>query len=165
MAETGIQDELSEKGVTSVKRVRIEDQGQEKDTNTLFLTFCNSSLPKDIHIGHLRVKVDPFVPNPLRCFKCQKYGHGAQGCSSAAVCPKCALEHEGTCTPPPPPTIPTCVNCDGAHPSSSKECHVWNERVKQGQNCPILMHANMYGRPDLGCCLAQNLCLSRLRPS
>ena len=86
-----------------VKRVRRKDEGQEKDTNTLFLTFCNASPPKDICIGYLRVKVEPFIPNPLRCFKCQKYGHGAQRCSSAAVCPKCALEIEGPRHPHPPP--------------------------------------------------------------
>ena len=109
MSETDIQDELSEQGVTLVKRIRRKEEGQEKETNTLFLTFCNASLPKDIRIGYLRVKADPFIRNPLRCFKCQKYGHGAQRCSSAAVCPKCALEHEGPCTnlspPPPPPQV------------------------------------------------------------
>ena len=97
---------LSEQGVILVKRIRRKEEGQDKDTNTLFLTFCNANLPKDIRIGYLRVKVDPCVPNPLRCFKCQKYGHGAQRCSSAAVCPKCALEHEGPCTNPPPPPPP-----------------------------------------------------------
>ena len=101
MSETDIRDELSEQRVILVKRIRRKEDGQDKDTNTLFLTFCNANLPKDIRIGYLRVKVDPFIPNPLRCFKCQKYGHGAQRCSSAAVCPKCALEHEGPCTNPP----------------------------------------------------------------
>ena len=131
MTETDIRDELSEQGVTLVKRIRRKEEGQEKDTNTLFLTFCNMSLPKDIHIGYLRVKVDPFIPNPLRCFKCQKYGHGAQRCSSAAVCPKCALEHEDPCTNPT-----KCVNCEGAHPSSSKDSNVWRKEkeIKKGEN-------------------------------
>ena len=143
MSETDIRDELSEQGVTLVKRIRRKEENQEKDTNTLFLTFCNASLPKDIRIGYLRVKVDPFIPNPLCCFKCQKYGHGAQRCSSAGVCPKCALEHEGLCTKPPsplPPPHPKCVNCEGAHPSSSKECDVWKkekdiQKVKTEKKC------------------------------
>ena len=106
MSETDIRDELSEQGVTLVKRIRRKEECQEKDTNTLFLTFCNANLPKDIRIGYLKVKVDLFIPNPPRCFKCQKYGRGAQRCSSVAVCPKCALEHEGLCTNPPPPPPP-----------------------------------------------------------
>ena len=135
MTETDIRDELSEQGVTLVKRVRRKEEGQEKDTNTLFLTFCNASLPKDIRIGYLRVKVDPFIPNPLRCFKCQKYRHGAQRCSSAAVCPKYALEHEGPCTNPT-----KCVNCEGAHPSSTKDCNMWKlekeiGKVKTEEEC------------------------------
>ena len=84
MSETDIRDELSEQGVILVKRIRRKEDGQDKDTNTLFLTFCNANLPKDIRIGYLRVKVDLFVPNPLRCFKCQKHGHGAQRCSYTA---------------------------------------------------------------------------------
>ena len=66
MSETDIRDELSEQGVTLVKRIRRKEENQEKDTNTLFLTFCSANLPKDIRIGYLRVKVDPFIPNPLR---------------------------------------------------------------------------------------------------
>ena len=58
MAETDIRDELSDHGVTSVERVRIKGQGQEKETTILFWTFCNSSLSKDIHLGYLRVKVE-----------------------------------------------------------------------------------------------------------
>ena len=50
--ETDIRNELSEQGVTLVKRVRRKEQGQEKDTNTLFSTFCNVSLPKDICTGY-----------------------------------------------------------------------------------------------------------------
>ena len=59
MSETDIRDELSEQGVIMVKRIRRKEDGQDKDTNTLFLTFCNANLPKDIRIGYLRVKVDP----------------------------------------------------------------------------------------------------------
>ena len=42
------------------------------------------------------------------------------------MCPKCALEHEGPCNNSPPPS-PKCVNCEGAHPSSSKDCDEWKK--------------------------------------
>ena len=160
MSETDIRDE---QGVILVKRIRRKEDGQDKDTNTLFLTFCNANLPKDIRIRYLRAKVDPFVPNPLRCFKCQKYGHGAQRCSSAAVCPKCALEHEGPCTnSPPPPPPPQCVNCEGAHPSSSKDCDVWKkekqiQKVKTERKISYPDARKIVQETTLGCCLAQNL--------
>ena len=37
MSETDIRDELSEQGVTLVKRIRRKEEGQEKETNTLAL--------------------------------------------------------------------------------------------------------------------------------
>ena len=42
------------------------------------------------------------------------------------MCTKCALEHESPCSNTPPPS-PKCVNCEGAHPSSSKDCDVWKK--------------------------------------
>ena len=39
MSETDIRDELSEQGVILVKRIRRKEEGQEKDTNTLFDLF------------------------------------------------------------------------------------------------------------------------------
>ena len=36
MSETDIRDELSEQGVILVKRIRRKEDGQDKDTNTLF---------------------------------------------------------------------------------------------------------------------------------
>ena len=48
-AETDIRDELSDQGVATVKRVRIKDRVQERDTNTLFLTpVCQRIPSKDI---------------------------------------------------------------------------------------------------------------------
>ena len=81
-------------------------KGKKKPTNTLFLTFCNSSLPKDIRVGYLRVKVARFILNPFRCFKCQKYRHGAQRCNSSAVCPKCPWSRRAPVPIPPPPATP-----------------------------------------------------------
>ena len=59
MSETDIRDELSEQGVILVKRIRRKEEGQEKKTNTLFLTFCNASLPKDISIGYFESEGRP----------------------------------------------------------------------------------------------------------
>ena len=71
MAETDTS-ELSDQGVTSVKCIRINDQGQERETNALFLTLCDSSLPKDICIGYLRVKCRPFCLQSVSFFQMPK---------------------------------------------------------------------------------------------
>lgn len=65
----------------------------------------------------------PYSPEPLRCYRCQKYGHHQARCTGRAVCGICSGSHdtaacikkhkEGTAT------SAKCPNCQGQH-------HVWN---------------------------------------
>ena len=43
---------------------------------TFIITFHTASIPKHIKIGYLRIPVELYIPNPLHCFNCQKFGHG-----------------------------------------------------------------------------------------
>ena len=64
-----------------------------------------------------------FVPNPMRCFNCNKFGHTSQRCKVAAKCTGCGKDkHEGQCEGPKP-----CSNCNGPHASSAKDCPVWQK--------------------------------------
>ena len=74
-SEQEILDEMKSQGVTAVKRFRIKKDGQLKDTNTFVFTFNTPVLPAMIKIAFLRVNVEIYIPNPLRCFNCQQYGH------------------------------------------------------------------------------------------
>ena len=48
-------------------------------------------------MGLYNVKVSPYVLNPIRCFKCQKFGHGKGQCKGKLKCFKCGEEdHEGS---------------------------------------------------------------------
>lgn len=49
------------------------------------------SLPSDIKVGHVRHPVRPFVPKPLKCFKCCKIDHVMGVCVNNVVCPRCSL--------------------------------------------------------------------------
>ena len=70
-------------------------------------------------MGLYNVKVSPYVPNPIRCFKCQKFGHGKGQCKGKLKCFKCGAEdHEGfDCK-----NNPKCSNCGQPHMASSKDC-------------------------------------------
>ena len=59
-----------------------------------------------------------FVPNPMRCFNCNKFRHTSQRCKVAAKCTGCGKDkREGQCD------VPTlCSNCNGPHASSAKDC-------------------------------------------
>lgn len=46
-------------------------------TNTYIFTFALTEMPISIKPGYFNIGVDVYIPNPLRCFKCQWFGHGA----------------------------------------------------------------------------------------
>jgi len=81
-----IVEELADQGVIASSNI-IKDGNK---TNTFILTFCTPAVPEDLHIGYISVPVTPYIPNPLRCFKCQRFGHGEKSCNKEAVCARCA---------------------------------------------------------------------------
>ena len=123
MTEVEIRDELKDQGVVWVNRVTLKKEGKVIPTNTLFLTFGSPELRKEITVGYLKVKVALFVPNPMRCFNCNKFGHTSQRRKVAAKCTGCGKDkHEGQCEGPK-----LCSNCNGPHASSAKDCPVWQK--------------------------------------
>ena len=85
-----IRDELRDQGVVGVHRMTVRKNGEVIPTSTIFLTFNSPDLPKEIKMGYLRVKVELFVPNPLRCFNCNSFGHTSAGCKTTAKYVRCA---------------------------------------------------------------------------
>ena len=119
---------MGEQGVTVVRRITVRRDGILKPTNTFVLTFNTPILPTVVKIGFIQVKVDVYIPNPLRCYNCQVFGHHENKCGRHPVCCNCAQpEHcaSGQCDKPA-----ICVNCSGDHPANSKECPQW-EKEKQ----------------------------------
>ena len=78
--------ELQPQGVTAASIIHVRDGDSRRRTNTVVLTFASPQPPKHITAGYLRVPVEPYIPNPLRCFNCQKYGHSSRTCKSTALC-------------------------------------------------------------------------------
>ncbi|GFW62975.1 uncharacterized protein TNCV_4453231 [Trichonephila clavipes] len=82
----------------------------------------NLNLPATIKAGYLNCKICPYIPNPLHCVKCQRFGHSQTSCHYQLTCSRCAtVGHPSTnCTPEP-----KCVNYSQSHPSDSKLCSKW----------------------------------------
>ena len=56
---------------------------------------------------------------PMRCYKCQRYGHAAAVCRGTRRCGKCGEDHEfATCQV----SKAKCCNCDGDHVTGHREC-------------------------------------------
>ena len=110
------------------------------ETNTILLTFNTITVPKSFKIFYRIIPVTIYVPNPLRCFNCQRFGHHEGDCpvDYASVCEKCGtcgFDHlESKC-----PNQVKCVNCGLNHLPRSNVCEVWKKekeimRVKVTNN-------------------------------
>ena len=77
----------------------------------------------------MQVKEDVYIPNPIRCYSCQVFGHHKSKCGRHPVCCNCSEpEHcgpSGVCDKPA-----KCVNCSGDHPANSKQCPQWEKEKK-----------------------------------
>ncbi|GBN22723.1 hypothetical protein AVEN_68057-1 [Araneus ventricosus] len=72
----------------------------------------------------MRLSVRTYIPNPLRCFKCQRFGHSKTSFRGTLTCARCAeFGHESTdCT-----RAEKRVNCKGEHTSFSRNCFAWKQ--------------------------------------
>ena len=128
---------MAEQGVTDVRRINVRCDGEMKPTNTYVFTFNSPVLPTAVKVGFIQVKVDVYIPNPLRCYNCQVFDHHENKCGRHTVCFNCAQpEHcaSGQCDKPA-----KCVNCSGDHPANSKQCPQWEKerqilKIKCEQN-------------------------------
>ncbi|XP_071086597.1 uncharacterized protein [Haliotis cracherodii] len=121
MSEDDILEELTSQNVTSLKRFNRKDGKNIVPTNTYVFSFSLPTIPQSIKVGYFNIGVEVYVPNPLRCYKCQKFGHGSKSCDRPTVCHRCGGNHDGTgCT-----ADLKCTNCKGEHVASSKSCPFW----------------------------------------
>ncbi|GFT74252.1 putative RNA-directed DNA polymerase from transposon BS [Trichonephila clavipes] len=120
--ETEILEGLFDQGVTQVRKITIKKDSSLFSTKHFILTFNSPILPSAIKAGYLNCKVCPYIPNPLRCFKCQRFGHSQTSCRGLLTCSRCAsVGHASTdCS-----LEPKCINRLQPHSSDSKICPKW----------------------------------------
>ena len=68
---------------------------QEKlDTESIIIEYSQDiEFPLRMFFGYRRITVKQFIPFPVRCFKCQKYGHVSKSCRGTPKCPICSENH------------------------------------------------------------------------
>ena len=75
-------------------------------------------------VGYTIESVERFVPNPLRCYICKKYGHHEDACRGKEVSGKCCQKdsdhHMNECEFPN-----KCTNCGGDHPVYARSRESW----------------------------------------
>ena len=133
---------LASQNVTAARRITVF-RDNKRNTNTIVLTFNTSILPKCLKVGYLKVLVDMYIPNPLQCYACFKYGHHERSCKlygGDELFKRCGItcitHDESRCT-----NEIKCVN--EAHPSTSRSCKIWKKekevvtiKYKEGLSFP-----------------------------
>ncbi|GFV53252.1 uncharacterized protein TNCV_1644841 [Trichonephila clavipes] len=123
VTEEEILENMAEQNVSQVRRITIRRDGQVLKTKHLILTFATPDLPQSVKVAYLHCPVRPYIPNPLRCFQCQRFGHSKTTCRGQPTCARCAeVGHDSAdCK-----AREKCVNCKGDHPSYSRSCPTWS---------------------------------------
>ena len=62
---------LQSQKVTAVHHIKTKKDGLELPTNTFILTFRSPNPPTHITAAYMRIPVERYIPNPLRCYNCQ----------------------------------------------------------------------------------------------
>jgi hypothetical protein len=67
----------------------MKNVGNERvKSGLLFVTFGTNEPPEYLTVGCLKLKVRPYIPAPMRCFTCHKFGHISKTCPNQST-PKC----------------------------------------------------------------------------
>ena len=76
-------------------------------------------------MGYISYLVRQYIPPPIRCYKCQRFGHVAVQCRGKHRCAKCGGEHEyGKCGDK---AVLKCCNCGGDHSAAYGGCEKQKE--------------------------------------
>ncbi|CAH1114852.1 unnamed protein product [Psylliodes chrysocephalus] len=110
-----ILDDLKLQGVVSVYRNKSKKDGQLVDTPIHVLTFTTSILPKTVKVSFYSLPVRLYIPQPMRCFRYQKFGHTSMRYDKPQVC-VCGK-------------LIICINCNGTHSARSRMCPVYKQEM------------------------------------
>ena len=132
-----------------MKRFTIRRNQEIVNTNTLFLTFNSIVTPKTLKKFYQIIPVELYVPNPLRCFNCQRFGHHESNCPAdvGSVCERCGTGNYDHLTNQKSSSEKTTTqkqqNQTNTNPKQSKQ-KVISDRMKKGSDDPIQNH-NKFG--------------------
>jgi hypothetical protein len=122
LSDEVVQSFLPDQSVSRANRLTGKRDDKPFPLRTIFLTFEVPDLPSHVYLGYERVPVRAYIPNPIRCFSCQKFGQTQQLYTSDITYSNCGEAGYGDspCTNPS-----KCVNCQGNHSSNSKKCMIF----------------------------------------
>ena len=140
----GIEEGISNEELTKAVGIRAEIIMKRRGGNTIrtaqAILHFEGPLQEYVYIGWKRHRVSIYIPDPTRCYHCQRYEHIASKCSAKKIkCPICAGQHPyQECDIKDThrsENKATCPNCRGPHPASYQGCPAFKQAriIKQIQ--------------------------------
>ena len=147
--EDEIASAMGKQGVTNIKRISSRKGEERIQTNTYILIFNKPQTPKEVKISYCLGRIEQYVPAPLRCFRCQKFGHHRGACRGRQTCSKCDEKD-------PDHAEEDCLkeirytNCQQDHPAYARTCTVYQKEkeiieVKHKRNVSFLEARRIVG--------------------
>lgn len=116
-----ISPEITESAIVkNLEGAEIETAHRFKESGTaVLLTFKQETMPMRVYLGYMSFQVKQYIRPPLRCYKCQRFGHVAAVCRGNKRCGKCGGNHDfAQCQA----EEIKCCNCGGNHTASFRGC-------------------------------------------
>lgn len=133
ITEEEILKELQTQNVCKIDKILKKTNNELKETGLIIVTFASTTLPSELSIGYEKVRIRPYIPLPLKCKNCLRFGHLSKFCNSKRICLNCSNEFhldeekDETCSHPQ-----SCLNCKENNIQNNK--HSPNDR-----SCPIFL--------------------------
>lgn len=97
-------------------------------TMVTLLTF-SSMPPSIIYIGYTPFRLKAYIPQPIRCDNCQRFGHKTNACNAPTRCSFCSGSHKYVDCPKNKQTEkPKCCNCGHEHSAAFRGCPQYEMR-------------------------------------
>ena len=129
-----IKENIKHVKVCEAKRLKTKRFGDICDSLSVMLTFEGEKLPDKVFVGFMSYAVKVYIPPPLRCYKCQHYGHIAAVCKGRKRCSKCEDDHDyDKCDK----EQNKCCNCVGDHSAAYQGCE-FSKRAKEIQRVKVI---------------------------
>ena len=135
----GVHSDITNEEMTTSLGLKAERIFKKRGSNSIsterMIIYSDSELPAYVYDGWNRYKVTDYIPEPVRCFRCQHFGHKALTCrANKEICSICAGNHE-TKNCPIKDTHrdqqnARCPNCGGPHTASFRGCIRYQQELE-----------------------------------
>lgn len=123
---------MQSQSVSEIKKIMKKIGEKLTETGLIILTFSTPDHPDEVKVGYENTPVRTYIPYPLRCFNCFKFGHPTKYCTLDKKCCNCSLPfHTNPELNEQCKNEKNCINCEAQnminknHNTMDKKCPIF----------------------------------------